>query len=75
MKTVKPCSIAPKHSWAFVRNVQVGSMTAGRHGQIAQFPLKGLYRCQCGAVKHGPFDPNGADLRALAPRRLMGGES
>lgn len=73
MKPLKPCTVGPKHSWAFVRNVEVGSVTVGRHGSVGRFSLKGLYRCQCGAVKHGNFDPNGSDLRGLVPQRAEGG--
>lgn len=73
MNSTKPCSLGPKHKWAFVRNVEVGAVKVGRFGSVGHFALKGLYRCACGAAKHGPFDPNGADLRGLVPQRMEGG--
>lgn len=73
MKAIKACTLGPKHGWAFVRNVQVGSVTVGRQGSVGRFSLKGLYRCECGAVKHGAYNPNGADLRQLVPQALKGG--
>ena len=52
--TPKPCTLASKHKWAWIKNV-----TTYRVGQrSATFALKGLYRCECGAQKTGPMNHN-----------------
>lgn len=47
-----------KHSWEFVRNVNV--TTYNSRGEVTGFSLKGRYRCRngCGAHKTGQFDMN-----------------
>lgn len=68
MKTKTPkCTKAERHTWAFVRNVKVGTMTVSEHGSHGHLSLKGLYRCKCGATKHGAPDLNArsADLRGM----------
>ncbi len=59
------CTLGPRHTWAFVKNVSVGTMSITGRGSSAHFSLKGLYRCACGAQKRGAYNPNGADLRQL----------
>lgn len=63
--STKPCTNGPRHSWTFVKNVSVGSITHTSGGSFGRFTLKGLYRCSCGATKHGQHDPNAGDLRGL----------
>lgn len=66
MKAPTTCpSTGGKHSWSFVKNVTVGSMTVTSRGTTGRFTLKGLYRCACGLKKHGRYDPNGSDLRGM----------
>jgi hypothetical protein len=62
----KPCTQGPRHTWTFVKNASVGSLTHTARGSVGRFTLKGLYRCACGATKYGAHDPNqGGDLRGL----------
>lgn len=62
----KPCTNGPRHSWDFLKNVSVGSITHTSRGSHGVFSLKGLYRCDCGATKHGLHDPRQpGDLRDL----------
>lgn len=62
----KPCTLGPRHTWAFVKNASVGSLTPTSRGSFGRFTLKGLYRCACGATKYGAHDPNDpGDLRGL----------
>ena len=46
---MKACSLGKRHSWTFVRNVIISRIN-GRFGSIS---TRGLYRCTCGANKHG----------------------
>lgn len=66
IKTPK-CTKAARHTWTFVKNVKAGSLTVSDRGSHGRFTLKGLYRCECGATKHGVPDHNAknADLRGL----------
>lgn len=61
----KPCTLGPRHSWSWKKNVRVGSLTVTSRGSTARYSLKGLYTCACGATKHGRPDPNGTDLRGI----------
>lgn len=62
----KPCTNGPRHSWAFVSNTSVGSLTHTSRGSFGRFSLKGLYRCTCGATRIGAPDHNApGDLRGL----------
>ncbi len=51
---MKPCSLAKRHRWIFLRNVT----TSHQNGRTVSFHRKGLYRCECGARKHGAYDIN-----------------
>ena len=61
----KACINGPRHKWKWVKNVNVGSMRFTVRGASGSFSLKGLYRCECGAERHGQFNPNGSDLRGI----------
>lgn len=37
-------------------------MSVTARGTVGRFSLKGLYRCACGAKKHGQFNHNEGDL-------------
>ena len=63
--SIKPCNIGPRHKWAWVKNVSVGSLVHTSRGTHGQFTLKGLYKCQCGQKKHGQPNLNGGDLRSV----------
>ena len=64
--SITPCPMAPRHKWDWIKNVNIVSMRIGSTGRSsASFSLKGLYKCQCGAKKHGQFNPNGTDLRSI----------
>ena len=67
MSTIKtkPCTLGPRHSWTWKKNVRVGSLTVTSSGSTGRFSLKGLYTCACGATKHGQPNHDGADLRGL----------
>lgn len=62
--SLAPCTNGPRHKWEFVKNVNVGSMSVTARGTVGRFSLKGLYRCACGAKKHGQFNHNASDLRS-----------
>lgn len=48
---IRPCTIAARHSWVFMKNVIQTSMSiTGRSGSITK---RGKYACACGAVKFG----------------------
>ena len=46
---MKKCTVGKRHKWEFVRNVSEASFGCFH----ASFSLKGLYKCACGATKHG----------------------
>lgn len=48
----KPCSLAPKHSWAFVTNVKFTRASHGPTSSRVSMSLRGKYRCACGEVKY-----------------------
>lgn len=50
-----PCSDAPRHKWAWYKNV---TRRRESHTSI-QLTVVSLYKCvHCGATKQGPKDPN-----------------
>lgn len=49
MNKPKPCTLGNRHSWQFRGNVT----TTQRSGQTARISKRGIYRCACGARKHG----------------------
>ena len=65
MKASNCTTSGARHSWLFVRNVNVGAMRITSRGSTGRFSLKGLYRCACGQSKYGQYDPNGSDLRGV----------
>lgn len=51
---IQPCSLGKQHSWQFVKNVVLTT-----HGiRTASISQRGLYRCECGARKHGEMNMN-----------------
>lgn len=68
MSNLPKCTSGPRHKWLFIRNVQVKTQTLHiiRNVQFktqtlhtTHFSSKRKYKCNCGAVKYGPHDPNG----------------
>lgn len=55
MSNLPKCTNGPRHKWLFIRNVGVKTQTL----HTIHFSSKGKYKCNCGAVKYGPHDPNG----------------
>lgn len=53
---IRPCTRGTRHSWSFVKNVTVSQIGM----RSASFSSVGLYRCACGARKHGVYNPNGS---------------
>ncbi len=52
--STQPCSVGKRHKWEFVKNVILTT-----HGiRTASISQRGLYRCECGARKHGQMDMN-----------------
>ena len=49
----KPCSLAVKHKWQFVRNVTLKKINIGPTGSMVRFFFKGFYKCDCGATRYG----------------------
>lgn len=45
----KPCTLGKRHSWAFVKN----RIITTRGVRTASISQRGVYRCECGAVKLG----------------------
>lgn len=50
---LKPCTVGPKHSWTFKKNVTLKSVRITPKGTIAHIRYRGLYRCACGEQKYG----------------------
>lgn len=68
---IRPClGGIVRHSWLFLRNVELTSTTIRPSGTTVHVRFKGRYRCQhCGAVKYGqsqfvPSEPQPADTAA-----------
>lgn len=61
---IKPCSLAKRHSWEFVRN----RITKYINGRTVHLSQRGVYRCECGAKKLG-------DPQLDAPMREFQGEN
>lgn len=62
----QPCSLGKRHKWEFVKNVVLTT-----HGiRTASISQRGLYRCECGARKHGQMDMN---IRANDTAEHIGG--
>lgn len=59
------CTQAAKHTWTFVKNVNQTKMVFSSRGSHGTIKLRGAYRCACGALRLGKFDPNGPDLRGV----------
>lgn len=51
--SANPCSLGKRHKWEFVRNVTSSAITFRVVGSFARISKKGLYKCACGATKHG----------------------
>jgi len=54
---IKPCTLAAKHKWEWVRDKEVKSGTFGPSGATLHISLKGIYKCACGTAKYG--EPKG----------------
>lgn len=50
----KPCTLGKRHKWTWFKNVETQSMTT----HSIRIARKSKYRCECGAIKLGPLDPN-----------------
>ena len=50
---MKKCTLGPRHKWAFVKNVQVRRETMSLTSHQVHLSQKGVYKCECGAKKHG----------------------
>lgn len=46
---MKACALGKRHSWTFVRNIIITRL----NGNFGSISTRGLYRCTCGANKHG----------------------
>lgn len=53
MMKPKPCTLAEKHSWQFIKNVTLTTATFTPKGSSAHIRFRGLYRCACGQTRHG----------------------
>lgn len=51
---MKACTLGKRHKWAFIKNV----ITTTHGIRTASISSRGLYRCACGARKHGEPDIN-----------------
>lgn len=49
----KPCTLAPKHKWEFVRNVELVKASYGPTGSRVQISYRGQYKCACGEKRLG----------------------
>lgn len=49
----KPCTLATKHKWEFVRNVTITKAMYGAKGGYARISLRGIYKCACGGERIG----------------------
>lgn len=49
----KPCTLGPKHKWAWVKDKTVTTGTVGMYSATRQISRKGVYKCGCGAAKYG----------------------
>ena len=49
----KPCTLAPKHAWQFVRNVTLKTARISTKGTSVKFSFRGLYKCACGEHRYG----------------------
>lgn len=52
-KKIEPCKLAPKHTWTFIKNVQVSSGRATSKGRMVSVKKRSLMKCPCGARKYG----------------------
>ena len=65
MTKTKPCTLGPKHKWAWKRNTSLSNMTIGPMGSTVRVSLRGLYLCECGERRLGQPSNAGADLVGL----------
>lgn len=49
----KPCTIAAKHKWEFVKNVTITKASYGPTGGRIQVSFRGMYKCACGGQRIG----------------------
>ncbi|CAN7302752.1 hypothetical protein LJR296_001409 [Cupriavidus necator] len=49
----KPCTLAPKHKWEFVRNVTLTKASYGPSGSRVHISYRGQYKCACGEKRIG----------------------
>ncbi|MDF3837097.1 hypothetical protein P3W85_29700 [Cupriavidus basilensis] len=53
----KACTLAPKHTWEFVRNVTLKNVTMSARGTMVKISYRGKYRCACGELRLGISRP------------------
>lgn len=49
----KPCTLAPKHTWAWKRNVTLKFVSMTPSGTTMRISYRGDYRCYCGEQRYG----------------------
>lgn len=59
------CTLRIRHKWEWIRNFTYTNATYSNKGSSVRISLRGLYKCACGAIKHGSANHNGPDLRQL----------
>lgn len=61
---IKPCTGGKRHSWKFIKNVNVGNVKITIGGpSTASFRLQGLYGCTvCKARKYGQYLPSSEEV-------------
>ena len=50
---IKPCTLGPKHTWVWKRNVPLKRISMTPRGTTMQLSYRGDYRCECGEQKYG----------------------
>lgn len=49
----KPCTLAAKHKWEFVKNVTLTTTKVGLRGTTKHIRFRGIYSCACGERRTG----------------------
>lgn len=53
MNKIKPCTLGPKHTWIWKRNVTLKRVNTTPRGTTVHLSRRGDYRCECGERKYG----------------------
>jgi hypothetical protein len=61
---IKPCTLGPKHSWAWKRNVTLKSASITPRGTTVKLSWRGDYRCACGEQRYGQSKDEPAPVAA-----------